>query len=466
MYSGPRNKGSAGFGRMPPTRGRPTDDDRRPRRRRVSDREEFGGYEEGPSSLRDLMDWPFSTTRPGLFQISDADRIARMRTLDSLLSSGLNIYTDWSGFDCERWALYGIKEMFERELDKDFQFAFMRACDIAPQPQRILKHISAELDHNASCVFKDILHRLPQSALGFIDEHWPQEDDTNLEKIAKHDAICKYCFDHASELFNVMAKADCVVHSKRCHLWPTTLPQGARMNDSDGGRNTPLKVVIGTNSCTPWSLRGRQPGDADVAEIPNAVWRAERSVGLEDVFFSECTPRYPANEKLRDSLPQVDFRSIVFGANDLGHPTIRKRCMGAGLNRNTVVWIGPEDYQEDFKRRFFRTTRLNGDVYLAATSDVVQRELRRWCELRGTFYPEDKLIEGWDMTMGALPPGAASHKVLWGELKADAVSRGEALLADVMHPPNSFSAIDISALPGAEMFNTTCWLFGQLPDWH
>jgi hypothetical protein len=423
--------------------------------------DEFGGKPFGPKDLKETLDWPFTIVGPGIFDGHDASE--RRDVLKRLLKAGLNVYTEWSGFDCERWCLSGLHDLFEAELGVDIEFTYMRSCDIAPLPMRILVDISKSLDAGKGCVIYDILSRLPDDARQIVNDLWPSPGDPVLTRSGKHDAIYAYCKKNSSRLFHTGATAPCVVHNKRCCMWQSTLPQGVpvaeakKMRWEEAHYDMPLKIVIGTNSCVPWSLRGQMQGDADEEELPNAVWRGERHAAIEDVFFGECTPRYPVKEKLINELPKVRLLSIVFGPHDIGEPAYRTRLMYAGVQERTTIWTGPEDHVADFRARFFRQVQLDGDVFFIADEAEVGQELRRLATMRGTFYDVDAKIQGDEMMLDVLPPGAAANMNLWTERREQFQGKSKALLADIMHAPGSFAS-------GGPLFpvltkNMTCYSF-------
>ena len=84
-------------------------------------------------------------------------------------------------------------------------------------------------------------------------------------------------------------------------------------------------------------------------------------------------------------------------------------CTWAVSNLATLVWCGPDDYQEDFRRRFYRKALLHGDVYLQASDDDVVEEFVSMAKNQGNFFTHDAIraMSGSERIRQCLPPGVS-----------------------------------------------------------
>ena len=77
--------------------------------------------------------------------------------------------------------------------------------------------------------------------------------------------------------------------------------------------------------------------------------------------------------------PLKETHELVFVLTSpllLGFPARRLRSLGAGLNRATLVWCGPdtpEGVQEEFDTLYSRPCELDAGIYLRATEEEVYR---------------------------------------------------------------------------------------------
>ena len=85
----------------------------------------------------------------------------------------------------------------------------------------------------------------------------------------------------------------------------------------------------------------------------------------EDLCFFECTPHYPIL-RLREALK--DTRHLLFvkdGPELHGWPHRRKRVLAAGVNKQTLQWVGPKndkDIVHDYSMRFYKASAVSGSI--------------------------------------------------------------------------------------------------------
>ena len=71
-------------------------------------------------------------------------------------------------------------------------------------------------------------------------------------------------------------------------------------------------------------------------------------------------------EKLVENMQGHDVLYVVSSPRDRGHPVRRDRLLMAGLNKQKVIWVGPENYRDDFKKKFHRAVELDGSFFSCA----------------------------------------------------------------------------------------------------
>ncbi|CAE6935695.1 unnamed protein product [Symbiodinium natans] len=160
-----------------------------------------------------------------------------------------------------------------------------------------------------------------------------------------------------------------------------------------------VRVNMAGTVCTGWSAAGKGLHFADPSERPHAIWASERVAraeqGLEDFMISECTPRYPVQEKLSALENTHDVFSIVLSPMMLGWPVRRTRVFTCALNRETMAWFGPpaSEISAHFMQFFERSVATTGDICLAANDAEVRAYLCEMARKRGFELPENVPLE-------------------------------------------------------------------------
>ena len=92
-------------------------------------------------------------------------------------------------------------------------------------------------------------------------------------------------------------------------------------------------------------------------------------------------------EKLRVPLAEThEVLSITACPQMLGWPVRRTRVFSAGVNRSSMVWLGPTDpdeLQRHFESFFKCTMNVTADCFLVASDSEIHAEQRRLAKLRG-----------------------------------------------------------------------------------
>ncbi|CAJ1412419.1 unnamed protein product, partial [Effrenium voratum] len=311
----------------------------------------------GPSSAADLRRWPL-TVLDRLTQRNDGSDGERLHRLESHFRRGLCVYSDYSGISGEHeifWQMTHALQQRSMYASMD-SVQLTRVCDFGSVQQNVLMQLSA-LEPEGFCVMQDINDRLPPVARQVLDAAMPPRDADVVTAAAAYKDMASYLMDNRQWVYTD-AFSQCLAHSRRCRLFRRIDDSPAQELDADsqpspskrprveGPRK--LRINFAGTTCKGWSMAGKQLQFSDVSERPHAVWITERfrraEVAEEDLFFSECTPKYPVQAPL--------------------------------------AWLGPpeDQVQADFYKFFQATLQLTGDEVYA--------EQTRLAKLRGHFLPE------------------------------------------------------------------------------
>ena len=154
----------------------------------------------GPATQAELADWPITMAEALTMSGKPTDSEKALRSLN-LFCSGISMYTDYSGVDCPREAvrlgLHGLSLVNKWNI-KDFNVVFSRSCDNGCLQSRTLQHISSKFDHGQSCVFWDILDRLPEAARDRVEACLPPPEATTEETRCAYEDLAQWPEDNAA----------------------------------------------------------------------------------------------------------------------------------------------------------------------------------------------------------------------------------------------------------------------------
>ena len=154
----------------------------------------------------------------------------------------------------------------------------------------------------------------------------------------------------------------------------------------------------------------------------------------------ECTPKYPIEVKLQQPLLGTHkVLSIRTGPQFLGHPVHRRRVFGVALNLARVVWVGPDNPEQEFQDLFYRACSLPGDVLLAGPESQRFAEVQALLARQNNFMSIDEIRAG---RMDELLPCCLSRSQVaclekWTEQRGDMETMGGSLMADLDHNPDA-----------------------------
>lgn len=377
----------------------------------------------GPVSSSELFEWPASIARSLVRSGSPEDEEMRLR-LRGVLSTGVLMYTDYSGIDAPRFATEYAMRGLEEELGMKFASSpikSLRTCDHGQLQTEFLIEISRGLDDSKSCHFRDLMDRLPPMAQQRLNASTPHSGASKLEKEQAFKDIKKWLHDNREIAYPESATSWCCVHDKpcpvrleRCHVFEKTEEQ------QESSLFKPLRVNVAGVTCVAWSSQGRQERGGHSSEMAHHIWSTERfrfmETGFEDIAFIECVPKYPAKEKLGSAMQGLGtIMSLVDGPEHHGWPHRRRRSLSVILNNQTVRWVGPTDYVGDFTRRFARATVLTGDQMLVATEKEVHEEYARMARTRKHRLTamDVPTMSNSELLPLLVPPGAVHRLEAW-----------------------------------------------------
>ena len=214
--------------------------------------------------------------------------------------------------------------------------------------------------------------------------------------------------------------------------------------------NQRLRLNVAGVTCHAWSCEGSNEGEAHESEIPLAVWTAERVARFErkeeDMAFLECTPKFPAKEKLGQAFG--DLASVfawIDGPEWHGWPHRRTRVLAAVVNTLTLDWHGAQDsddLKEEYAGRFHRQMVAAGDLLLQASEEERVEEMMKIAVARKNNVTMDEMtqiVRSQDcdkLSSLVFPPGGIQRMQGWIQIyqeKLKETTKLRAFLCDVDH---------------------------------
>ena len=397
----------------------------------------------GPQNINELFNWPEDVTDSVMGLVKFKHRDVLKTNIDNHMKYGVDIVTDYSGMDCPRWCMQPIEQALRRRYScppakrkRRHSIEFHRSCDKGNLQKNLLKAISNSLDEGGTCVFEDLMDRLPLAAQVFIKKLTPHEKMTPDEKVNAYNDIRSWLHENRQWCYPPDATSYCIVHKKCCKAFPDVHLPIANPDDTtdEEFQHRPLQVEVAGVTCLGWTSAGTQARETHESELAHAVWMEERTAraeaGLEDVGFIECGPRYPAEQRLGKENGNGDndnqgigdlshVHSAVYvrtGPEYMGHPSTRFRVLGALINNSTTIWTGPvgQALQDDFRDAFWRSPQLTGKDLLCNSEDS------RWqyyMSLAGSHWvgsvDDLKALPDWELMTYLGPPGMAQRHHEW-----------------------------------------------------
>ena len=261
--------------------------------------------------------------------------------------------------------------------------------------------------------------------------------------------------------------------SKVVRLYCRNCPVHQSLQPSDSDPDVEKKTRINTAgvTCHAWSAEGKGEGVAHESEVPLGIWLAETvflfEKQMQDVVFLECTPRFPAQDRLTEIFKDLAFVFAWHDGPELhGWPRRRRRILAALVCKKTMDWLGPSDLPElmkDYSDRFHQRAGSDGSALLRAPLEDRVREMHSLALGRKnnvSLQDMEKIMEGndrFELARLVLPPGGIERLGQWeNEFKEKAKEDPDLkfYMCDVDHSVNTKGS------PSAKMFDFVCFNVG------
>lgn len=162
--------------------------------------------------------------------------------------------------------------------------------------------------------------------------------------------------------------------------------------EGTGGEGThrPLSLLIASPQCVPWCPGGSQLKFADPDTPSWSGWITEASEEKHDITTMENNYNMPISAFAEKMEPHNQIIYLVFGPEVLGFPTARTRLMASGINRETMVWVGPvepNEVREKFFSMFGTKCMLDCDSYAGIDSDAGAKQFEHLLFERHSVFP-------------------------------------------------------------------------------
>ena len=421
----------------------------------------------GPESEKELAQWD-SFIAERLMERGLAHQAV------TTLAHGVVVHSDYSGFDFSREAIRLAVPMLAEKCGVAAPMVkHLRSADWGVLQQNVLKKQARLLDDGDTCVMKDFSERMHPDAQNWIDSAMPEKSASDAEWLAANTAVAEFLDKNGCWVFAPDAMCSCITHNRMCPAYPAAVFQSggaafltmATVDDTGGaGRKSqrvgssgqaakrpwwasvpeaedkskgPLFMSVHGLTCTDFTSLGKQKRSAGKTDRYHSQWRQERKQlakwGLEDLYLTECSDRYPAEQaqaELEETHILVSARASPI---DMGFPHRRKRSFGAGLNKACMVWTGPEPHlvEADFKDLIRRTVELTGDVYFVADELEQHQWLRERISKRKAQLPQNyKQVPMTELFHLLLPRAGLQRMAVYGGLRGEQGALNGSFLVD------------------------------------
>ena len=401
----------------------------------------------GPETSEQLMNWPLAVVtglQKNTEHAAGEELVARLK--GNLLRT-MAWVTDYSGMDCVRESMETVVNACRTHLGWCYDkppVEFLRSCDNGEIQTHLLTSIAAAEYGGRPCHFMDLKSRLPQPAQDYLAAAMPDKKASAKVREEAFQHVSQWVADNQSWLYPPDATCHCKVHDKDCPVWPRRADEA----EGEGRENRPLRINAAGVSCQGWSREGLGLPKAHFSEVAHAIWLNERKVvmsrDMEDLAFSECTVRYPAVQRYEAAFGDgAKIVSLCTGPELMGWPCKRLRRLTAIINRQSLVWLGPETeeaLEADFLERFYRGIVIDGTALLTADTQDRLAEYKRIATNRRNQLDQDMIHTTDDLTSmrvlaAVLPPGAIDKLMQYERhrVKKYGANRGAVLMCDAEH---------------------------------
>jgi hypothetical protein len=404
----------------------------------------------GPQSVEELYDWPLNNAR---ILAENSDAIAR---LHSLLVGKITVYGDYSGYMSEKEALTlgfeGLRVVCDWKTLVTSSLVFARACDVLPLQLNTLCEISRLGTGSTMCVFDDVVRHVIPEAAALISAMVPLS--CGLKTVRNYANQLTWLLENRAWVFPKEGKRQCIVHDCMCFTHPLGGFDRSRHESSaassshvveelgevDETERRPLCIHFAGVTCNPWSQFGAAKRFEHESEFPHNVYVLERIVraeqDLDDINFLECTPQYPFEEKVAQPLRKTHKSLDIKDDPHLhGHPVARHRMFAVSMSLATIVWVGPDDYEADFKAKFHQMSMLHGSDLMVAPEDERLEYYSRLAQVQGNYVAKETIagLDDQQLLQTILSPGQVRRAREYVDVRASKQSLDGRFLADLEH---------------------------------
>eukprot|EP00959_Pyramimonas_sp_CCMP1952_P205133 4289589-Pyramimonas_sp.AAC.1 len=179
----------------------------------------------------------------------------------------------------------------------------------------------------------------------------------------------------------------------------------------------PISIEVAGVPCIAYTPLGSNRRDLHASEVIHHLWLQERLTlaeqRREDLWIGECVTQYPVEERVKPALGHI--QTIVWvhdGPTDRELGVRRTRMMDAGINNQTMKWMGPkpEDVQVDYMTRFSTTKSkliFKGGIYFNSNVEDCMKVCQKMALKRGFHVTTDelKLMDPDDRVQVVFAPG-------------------------------------------------------------
>ena len=400
------------------------------KRRRTQQQQQPETLSLGPQDVSDLRAWPESLLAT---LCSDESRALRLR---AHACAGIDMWTDYSGVDGPREGLMRVFDALQKQ-GHEASLRSLRTCDKGKLQTNVLVEHSREHQASACCHFKDIIERLPDSAQELLKASLPGKESSRADRESAFRDIYSWLERNRKWLYPKTACSPCSVHNKLCPALPEQVRGCQR-----------IRVNCAGVTCHSWSTAGHQDQSAHISELPLSIWLHEQACRLQegsvDFVFLECTPRFPAEQKLADCFgPLCEVVVVRTGPEDFGWPHRRRRVLAGAFLKARWKWVADNaaNASHEFARLFYRRPTMRGSDLLVLSEKARQEELINFAATRKNRLEKDSLpsMPEHDILAAAFPAGAVMRLAEWKEhiWLNEELAKEEDLMIDLDHHPSS-----------------------------
>ena len=318
----------------------------------------------GPTTVVGLSNMTARLTH-SMFDASDSGA-CNLHRFVALVSNGCALHHDFAGRQGYETALKLIQADMKRYGMKTEWLVIWRNSEPNVESRLSAEKGRSPPEHSFQKVedihLRDCDHR-------WIADNAPGRLAPREEIAAFHEKWKEYVFIVRSQIFtDEQRSTHCTLHSNaRCPV---------RWKDSRPLSQQGISVGAGGPHCTPYTRNGAKLGMAHKGQVPFALFIGEHSSGEFDISIIEEDNCFVKKYYVEPMMEKHIVVHANFGPEDLGVGAMRKRFMGGGLNKQTIVWVGPEGDVTNHFLSFFRAHVTHDANIFARLDPQGHKELR------------------------------------------------------------------------------------------